>query len=50
MAFFDLAREGGFVVEKVLEKVMESVMFPEDRGDEMLRRTVFGYALRWRDV
>ena len=47
MAFFDLAREGGFVVEKVLEEIMESVMFPDDPGDEKLRRTVFGYALRW---
>lgn len=31
---------GPFVVEKVLEHVMEEVMFKEDRGDEMLRRTV----------
>lgn len=48
MAFFDLARAGGFVVEKVLEEVMDAVMFPEDRGDEMLRRKVFGYALKWK--
>jgi len=32
MAFFDLAREAGFVVEKTLEKVMEKVMFEEDPG------------------
>jgi len=31
---------GPFVVEKVLEHVMEEVMFKEDRGDELLRRTV----------
>jgi len=48
MAFFDLARQGGFVVEKVLEKVMEDVMFAEDRGDELLRRTVYGFVLRWQ--
>lgn len=49
MAFFDLAREGGFLVEKVLEEFMDTVMFPEDPGDEKLRRTVFGYALRWKE-
>lgn len=47
MAFFDLAREGGFKVEKILQYTMEKVMFPEDRGDELLRRTVFGYELQW---
>ncbi|KAK0104490.1 nicotinamide n-methyltransferase [Cadophora gregata] len=48
MAFFDLVREKGFVVEKVLEEKMEKVMFVEDRGDEELRRTVFGYVVRWK--
>lgn len=47
LAFFDLAKEAGFVVEKLLEEVMEKVMFEEDPGDEKLRRTVFGYSLRW---
>lgn len=32
LAFFDLAREGGFCVEKIFEKVMEKVMFEEDPG------------------
>lgn len=49
LAFFDVARAGGFVVDKLLEKVMDKAMFPDDPGDEMLRRTVFGYALRWKD-
>ncbi|CZS90669.1 hypothetical protein WAI453_004046 [Rhynchosporium graminicola] len=48
MAFFDLVREKGFSVEKVLEEKMEKVMFEEDRGDEELRRTVFGYVVRWK--
>ncbi|KAH7403339.1 hypothetical protein BKA64DRAFT_776756 [Cadophora sp. MPI-SDFR-AT-0126] len=48
MAFFDLVRERGFVVEKVLEEKMEKVMFVEDRGDEELRRTVFGFVVRWK--
>ncbi|KAI5378178.1 hypothetical protein J4E82_003208 [Alternaria postmessia] len=47
MAFFDLARESGFTVTKTFEKVMEKVMFEEDPGDELLRRTVFGYELTW---
>lgn len=63
LAFFDLARNGGFEVEKILEKVMDKVMFEEDHGvcllvialspstdqnqDELLRRTVFAYRLRW---
>ncbi|KAF1986898.1 hypothetical protein K402DRAFT_412549 [Aulographum hederae CBS 113979] len=47
LAFFDLARESGFHVTKVLEKLMEKVMFEEDPGDETLRRTVFGYELKW---
>lgn len=32
LAFFELAREGGFEVEKILEKVMDKVMFEEDPG------------------
>jgi nicotinamide N-methyltransferase len=43
LAFFDLLREANFEVEKVLEEKMEKVMFVEDRGDEEIRRTVFGY-------
>ncbi|MCJ1472699.1 nicotinamide n-methyltransferase [Lambiella insularis] len=50
MAFFDLAREAGFNVRNILETVIENIMFPKDRGDEMLRRTVFGYALSWQIV
>lgn len=36
LAFFDLARNDGFVVEKILEKVMDKVMFEEDRGVSVL--------------
>lgn len=50
LAFFELAREGGFVIEQVCESIMEEVMFEEDPGDEKLRRTVFGYEMRWKDV
>jgi nicotinamide N-methyltransferase len=48
MTFFDLAKERGFVVEKVLEVKMEKVMFESDPGDEELRRTVFGYVVKWK--
>lgn len=41
---------GAFKVEKVLEHVMPEVLFPNDRGDEMLRRTVFGFELSWGDL
>ncbi|KAI9813488.1 MAG: nicotinamide n-methyltransferase [Pycnora praestabilis] len=47
LAFFDLAKEAGFVVQKVLETTMDKVMFDDDPGDELLRRTVFGYELKW---
>ncbi|CAK4032463.1 nicotinamide N-methyltransferase Nnt1 like [Lecanosticta acicola] len=49
LAFFDLARTNGFAVEKILEKVLDNVMFEEDHGDELLRRTVFGYRLQWSE-
>ncbi|RAL58097.1 hypothetical protein DID88_010377 [Monilinia fructigena] len=49
MAFFDLVREGGMMVEKVLEEKMEKVMFEKDRGDEELRRTVFGFIVKWAE-
>ncbi|KAK5186209.1 Protein N-terminal and lysine N-methyltransferase efm7 [Exophiala sp. CCFEE 6388] len=45
--FFELARADGFVVTKVLERTMDKVMFENDPGDENLRRTVFGYEVRW---
>lgn len=47
MAFFELARNRGFSVTKLLEQTMDKVMFDEDPGDELLRRTVFGYQVVW---
>jgi nicotinamide N-methyltransferase len=32
LAFFDLAKEGGFHVEKIFEKVMDKVLFEQDPG------------------
>ncbi|KAI9835035.1 MAG: hypothetical protein M1819_002587 [Sarea resinae] len=63
LAFFDRAKEAGFKVEKIMEKVIDKVMFEEDPGvgsnnlfstnmltrlqDELLRRTVYGFDVRW---
>ncbi|KAI4171798.1 MAG: hypothetical protein LQ343_004049 [Gyalolechia ehrenbergii] len=47
MAFFNLAREGGLEVTQIVKRVMDKLMFKDDRGDELLRRTVFGYELKW---
>jgi len=47
LAFVDLARANGFTVTKMLEHTMDKVMFDEDPGDELLRRTVFGYEVTW---
>lgn len=48
-AFFDLARRSGFAVAKVVEELMERPMFEDDRGDELTRRTVYGFEVRWSD-
>ncbi|KAJ5621546.1 nicotinamide N-methyltransferase [Penicillium herquei] len=45
--FFPLAESSGFTVTKIFEKLMGDVLFEDDPGDEKLRRTVFGYELRW---
>lgn len=45
--FFVLAKEAGFQVTKLFEEIMEKVMFPNDPGDETLRKTVFAYEIRW---
>ncbi|KAK5062897.1 hypothetical protein LTR84_004973 [Exophiala bonariae] len=47
LKFFDISRNSGFVVDKVMEHTMEKVMFDKDPGDETLRRTVFGYTVKW---
>lgn len=47
LAFFNLCREKGLIVQKILERTLEKVMFEEDKGDELLRRTVYGYELKW---
>ncbi|KAK4100565.1 nicotinamide N-methyltransferase-like protein [Parathielavia hyrcaniae] len=47
LAFFDLARERGFVVEKVLEKKMDRPLFEKDPGDVEVLKTVTGWVLTW---
>ena len=50
MAFFDLARERGFVVNKLLEKKMEKPLFENDPGDVEVQKTVTGWVVRWPDL
>lgn len=40
LAFFEIAADGGFVVEKIFEKVMDKVMFEEDPGVSICERFV----------
>lgn len=47
LRFFELAKQAGFVVNKLFEHVMDKAMFPEDPGDETLRRTVFAYEVQF---
>lgn len=47
LAFFDLARERGFVVDKLLERKMDRPMFENDPGDEEVRKTCTGWVVRW---
>ena len=47
LAFFDLARERGFEIEKILEKKMDKAMFENDPGDEDVRKTCTGFVLQW---
>jgi nicotinamide N-methyltransferase len=45
--FFDLVRERGFVVEKILERKMDKPLFENDPGDEDVLKTVTGWAVTW---
>lgn len=47
LAFFDLARERGFIVDKFLEVKTEKPLFENDPGDEEIRKTVTGWTVRW---
>lgn len=47
LAFFDLARARGFVVDLVLETKMDRPMFEDDPGDEEVRKTCTGWVVRW---
>ena len=45
--FLELAKQAGLRVEPILQKLMDRPMYEEDRGDETLRRTVYGYQISW---
>ena len=46
--FYRLAEQSGLQVDKFMEKLMNRPMYEHDRGDETLRRTVYGYEISWR--
>ena len=50
LAFFDVARERGFEVEKVLERKMDKPLFEDDPGDKDILKTVTGFTVRWPSV
>ncbi|GKT44216.1 protein N-terminal and lysine N-methyltransferase EFM7 [Colletotrichum spaethianum] len=47
LAFFDVARERGLLVEQVLERKMEKPLFEGDPGDVEVQKTVSGFEVRW---
>lgn len=47
LAFFDLARERGLVVDKLLEEKLEKPLFENDPGDVEIQKTVMGWVVRW---
>ncbi|KAK3381592.1 hypothetical protein B0H63DRAFT_396315 [Podospora didyma] len=47
LVFFDIAREHGFVVEKILERKMDRPLFKDDPGDVEVLKTVTGWEIRW---
>ncbi|KAK6856261.1 hypothetical protein PG990_000759 [Apiospora arundinis] len=47
LAFFDLAREQGFNVEKIFETRMDKPMFENDPGDLEVQKTCTGWEIRW---
>ena len=50
LEFFKVAEHAGFRAQKFMERLMDRPMYDEDRGDEVLRRTVFGYTLEWSSL
>lgn len=47
LAFFDVVRDRGFVVDKIVERKMDRPLFENDPGDEDVLKTVTGWAVTW---
>jgi nicotinamide N-methyltransferase len=47
LAFFDLARERGFVVDQILDRKMDRPLFEDDPGDREILKTCTGWVVRW---
>jgi nicotinamide N-methyltransferase len=49
LAFFDICREEGFVVEQILEQKLDAPLFENDPGDVEVQKTVTGWVVRWKE-
>ncbi|KAF9876093.1 nicotinamide N-methyltransferase [Colletotrichum karsti] len=47
LAFFDVVRKRGLLVEQVIDRRMEKPLFEGDPGDLEIQKTVGGYEVRW---
>lgn len=47
LAFFDLARERGYVVDQILDRKMDRPLFEDDPGDREILKTCTGWVVRW---
>lgn len=47
LAFFDVARDHGFNVEKIFEQRLEKPMFENDPGDLEIQKLCTGWEIRW---
>lgn len=47
LAFFDRARDHGFVVDKIFEQRLEKPMFDNDPGDLEIQKLCTGWEIKW---
>ncbi|KAL5606010.1 hypothetical protein BROUX41_006200 [Berkeleyomyces rouxiae] len=50
LAFFDLCRADGFVVEQILEQKLDKPLFANDPGDVEVQKTVTGWLVMWPET
>lgn len=50
LAFFDLVRDQGLLVEQVVDKRLEKPLFENDPGDLDIQKTCSGFEVRWPEA